>query len=134
MTKRKFQFSIIGFVMLADIFLQYFFRVQGRGVPNQGVSFGLFPGLSTWVLPVVYGLLAGWLLATWRRGEMPGWLMALGIGGLGNMIARSVTGGVWDYLQMPILPFWFNLSDVLITVGVVSYILMADGNKSLIRR
>jgi len=59
------------------------------------------------------------------------WLLA--VGGMGNLVPRLIWSGVWDYIHVPILPFWFNLSDVLIVIGVISYILGVDGNCCFVR-
>ena len=60
-------------------------------------------------------------------------LLLIALGGIGNILSRLVWGGVWDYICFPFLPFCFNLSDVLISLGVVSYILGVNGNRSTLR-
>ena len=44
-------------------------------------------------------------------------LMLIFLGGLSNLYDRIFFGFVVDYLKIPVFPFVFNFSDVLITVG-----------------
>lgn len=121
---------LLSIVFLVDIFLQSYFRRIGFGTMNQGISFGWWPNISLWV---IVGVLL--LLIVWARGEsdkretsLP--LLALILGGLGNLIPRLWLGSVWDYIYFPVLGFWFNLADALISFGIISYILEGDGNPS----
>lgn len=118
-----------------DLFCQSFLRLRGWGVENRGVSFGL---ADSWGLPItvlLFCLLTFLTLYFWlknKRLELGGWLML--VGGWGNVLNRLIYGSVWDYLNLPLLPFSFNLSDVMICLGVVSYILEANGNRNSLRR
>jgi len=56
------------------------------------------------------------------------------LGGIGNMFNRVIWGSVWDYICLPFVPFCFNLSDLLISFGVLSYILGINGNRDSLRR
>lgn len=112
-------------MFLTDIFLQSYFRTTGYGIGNRGISFGWLPGLNLWLTIGVY-----LTLVLWTRGSR--WTLIWG--GLGNLLPRWWWGGVWDYLHWQGLPFWFNLADVLISWGVISYILDLDEDTDFIRR
>ncbi|HCQ31126.1 TPA: hypothetical protein DIU27_01925 [Candidatus Collierbacteria bacterium] len=116
------QIGIAMFLVLLDLFLQSYFRGRGMGMINQGVSFGLLPRLGTTVAVIVYIV---FVFAYFRFKTMRGnlGLLPLIFGGMGNLIPRLLWGGVWDYLYLPVMPFWFNISDVMITIGVVLYLI-----------
>ena len=111
---------IITIVMVVDVFLQSYFW-GGRGVINRGMSFGWFSGMNNYFVVATYLVILAWFFAN-RRGKFQLGLLALVLGGLGNLLPRLLLGGVWDYLYFPVLGFWFNLSDVLICVGVIIYL------------
>lgn len=119
-------------LFLVDIFLQFYFREVGFGVVNEGVSFGLFPDFSVAVLVIIYAVFVALLVK--NRQSLSFGLVCVAVGGMGNLIPRILFGGVFDYLYFPGLGFWFNLSDILITGGVISYILEVDGNPYFVRR
>ena len=62
----------------------------------------------------------------WSKISLNVFFVCLLLGGLGNILPRFVYGSVWDYLHLSFLGLWFNLSDVLILISVLSYILMDD--------
>ena len=113
-------------VLLIDIFLQTYFRGIGYGVLNKGISFGWFSGLGTYFAIAIYLVFikfSGLMNQTPTkpaRINLAIWLLA--VGGVGNLVPRLIWSGVWDYLYFPVLGFWFNLSDVLICVGVIIYL------------
>lgn len=115
--------------MALDIFLQYVFRSLNLGLANRGVSFGLGQGIGNVLSIVALGFICIYLY----RPAYTGMTLIL-LGGVGNVLARLIWGSVWDYICLPFLPFCFNLSDVLISLGVVSYILMGNGNRDSLRR
>ncbi|EKD52880.1 MAG: hypothetical protein ACD_61C00209G0006 [uncultured bacterium] len=129
-------FSNIGFLLvmlvILDLFLQRYFRNIDFGVLNRGVSFGLLPGMGQVIAIAVYLALVVFLGLKRRTSTTPTridlaiWLLAAG--GLGNLFPRLFWSGVWDYIRVPLLPFWFNISDLMIMAGLVSYILRGDGN------
>ena len=123
---------VLTFILVLDLCFQILFRGQSKGVMNAGISFGLLPGLGSWVGVGVFLALVIWFLVSSKTNKNQLWLLALLFGGLGNLLPRLVLGSVWDYLYFPVLAFWFNLSDVLITGGVISYILGGDGNPNFI--
>jgi len=94
------------------------------GIENSGVSFGQLSGIRVnWIL-FVLTILTSYALKC--KLHNLGLLYVI-IGGLGNFFTRVLFGSVWDYITVYGLPFWFNISDVLITIGIVSYILVDYG-------
>lgn len=87
-----------------------------------GVTFGMFQGISFWIILVFWAYL---VIKRDERFEKLVW------GGLGNLVPRVLFGGVWDYI--PYYFFWGNLSDLIITVGVFSYILGTNGDRDSLR-
>jgi lipoprotein signal peptidase len=133
--KESGRVSFWGFLILGlDLFLQMFFRDKNFGLENRGVSFGLAPEMGKIIALVAFGFFVGWYLyerIVLKRNRWPLYLMALG--GVSNIVSRLVWGSVWDYICLPFLPFCFNLADVLISMGVVSYILGVNGNRNSLR-
>ena len=122
-------------LLCADLFLQYFLRGLYIGLENKGVSFGWGQEWGSAVSFLAYILVVFWFIyEKWvvRKNNLFVFLMACG--GLGNLLGRIWWGGVWDYICVSWLPFCFNLSDCLISLGVVSYILGGDGYRSTVRR
>lgn len=108
---------------MIDLFLQGYFRVLNFGVENYGISFGIMDGVGMYVSGVLFLVFAIWMavrLITGRTCDVA--LILIFWGGLGNVLARILGGSVWDYLTFPYLPFWFNLSDTLISAGTVYYL------------
>lgn len=84
---------------------------------NQGVSFGLLPGFSPWILGLV---LVGLIIYAVKVRELWG-RIGIGliiVGGLGNLVSRIVHGGVLDYWNFLAI-FYNNVWDWLIAVGVL---------------
>lgn len=115
--------TIVSFVFLLDLVCQNYFRSLGYGTLNKGISFGWWQGISQVMTMVIYLLFVSWVVFRVRKGKRQVGLMAMVLGGLGNLLPRLWVGSVWDYLYFPVLGFWFNLSDALISFGVISYIL-----------
>jgi lipoprotein signal peptidase len=119
-------------LVVLDLLLQGYFRKIGFGVLNRGVSFGLLPGAGQGVSIAVYLVLIIFLglvkLTSGKSIRLSPALWLLVAGGFGNLLPRLFWSGVWDYIQVPPFPFWLNLSDLMITTGLVSYILRGDGN------
>lgn len=96
-------------------------------VENRGIAFGLLAG-EGFVVVVVAAALAGlllWFALHVRRPLV--WLptgLLLG-GALGNIVDRARVGAVTDFIKLPLWPA-FNLSDVAITAGVLSLLLVLE--------
>lgn len=102
---------------LVDLCLQIYFRDEGVGVLNTGFSFGLGSGRGeSLIFLVMLLLIFGW---RFYFKEMSYGLFAVLVGGSVNFLMRVGAGGVWDYLCWSWLPFKNNLSDILITLGVI---------------
>jgi len=88
-----------------DFSIQYFFFRLGCGVANRGVSFGF--NVPTYLWYLAFGLIL-----------MVGYRSRLFItGAVGNLLSRMILGYVWDYIKIPYVGLWFNLSDVMIVSG-----------------
>jgi len=121
-------------VLVMDIVLQAVFRIANFGVENRGVSFGAVPEVGKIISIIAFAVFIAWFIFELiKLKKLRPFLFLIALGGLGNITGRIIWGGVWDYVCIPFLPFCFNLSDVLISFGVVSYILGVDGNRSTLR-
>lgn len=122
------------FVAILDFLLQTLFRSKNIGVPNRGVSFGLASELGIIISTVTYAFFVVWYFFIKRTRKNDNFfLFLIFLGGGVNVVCRLIWGSVWDYICFPFLPFCFNLSDVLISFGVLSYILGINGNRSSLR-
>lgn len=121
-------------ILLLDLVLQIIFRSENIGYANRGVSFGLGPEIGTIISYLAFGGFLGWVIYEFiKLKKIRAYLFLISLGGLGNIVGRVIWGSVWDYICVPHIPFCFNLSDVLISIGVVSYILGSNGNRSTLR-
>lgn len=119
------------FLAVFDLYWQSYFRGLGKGMDNWGVSFGSWQGWGMRVSLVVFTLLIFWGISLrFRKKRVGNWFVMLVLGGGVNLASRLIWGSVWDYLCFPHLPFCFNVSDLLISLGVLSYILRINGNRS----
>jgi len=117
--------------MFLDWFLQVYFRGIGYGVANFGISFGLADDMAWFWKVIIPSLFLIFIFYEfWGKRRLNVYLCCLALGGLGNFLPRIIFGSVWDYVELPALGLWINLSDVLISVSVLSYILIADGDSS----
>lgn len=122
------------FILLLDLVLQYYFRFENIGFANRGVSFGLGPEFGIIISLFAFGSLFVWFVYEFTKlNKIRLFIFLILLGGLGNIVSRVFWGSVWDYICLPLLPFCFNISDVLISIGVVSYILGSNGNRSTLR-
>ncbi len=111
---------VLGFI---DLLLQTVFRSSGLGMENRGVSFGALKGVNGVFLIVIWLCLVVVLVRRTMKGlwiALPLWLMV--VGGAVNLLGRLSGGGVWDYIQIPYLNLWFNISDMMITLGLGLFI------------
>lgn len=114
--------SVIFFDQLSKLLAP---RLGFTVVKNQGVAFGLFPGLA-WKV-IVFFLLAS-LVIYLRKKSFSGslnqdWgLMLILGGGLSNFLDRLFLGHIRDFIDLRIWPV-FNLADAMITVGVCLFLI-----------
>ena len=122
-------------ILVLDLVLSVVFRATKWGVENRGVSFGMASEVGFIISIVAFCLFVGLLaFEIYKRKKIRPFLLLITLGGLGNIVSRLIWGSVWDYICLPLLPFCFNLCDVLISLGVVSYILGGNGDRSSVRR
>ena len=113
---REFYFLAI-LMGLLDLFLQLRLKALGYGVLNLGFSFGLGSSggvILIWVIGAL--LILGW--RNFLKVKSKAWFLVL-VGGSVNFVMRVSGGGVWDYLSIPLMPFRNNLSDIMISLGVI---------------
>ncbi len=123
--------KVFRLMLLAAFFLWLHFWLRfsfgnvadSGGVCNRGGAFGI--PLPVWLIFVVSTIGGVFLLALWWRentlkSEWP-WILIL-IGGIGNLLERTLFGCIMDYIVLPFFPV-FNLADVLLTVGVIGILL-----------
>lgn len=113
---------LVPLIGLLDFLGQSYFRDQGRGSQNSGVSFGLFKNVEVTLLVLLWVGMAVILLNQIRKKESYLSFLLITVGGGVNLLGRILWGGVWDYVQVPLVNLWFNLSDVMITLGVILFI------------
>jgi signal peptidase II len=99
---------------------------------NSGVAFGFFAGGGVLVLVLTLTALAALLVYFLLRPTRPWLWLPTGLlvgGALGNLIDRLAHGYVTDFIKLPAWPA-FNLSDMAITVGVLSLLYVLEGAPS----
>lgn len=122
-----------GIIIVLDWFLQNYFRSRGLGVANSGISFGLGGGWGWYLTGMgVFVLIVYTIVNFFKNNRVNNFLLCLAVGGVGNLVPRFVFGSVWDYIPFYPLNLWINLSDILITLSVLSYILRTYGTKDSI--
>ncbi|MFZ0548804.1 MAG: signal peptidase II, partial [Candidatus Promineifilaceae bacterium] len=89
---------------------------------NRGVAFGMFQGIGSvvgWLsILIVIGLFIH-LMRTPKQSLLLRVGLSMIIGGaLGNLVDRVFAGEVLDFIQVSFLPGIFNISDVLVNVGM----------------
>lgn len=115
------------FFAVFDLLLQFYFKKVGFGIGNRGMSFGIGSDI-VWPIELVLTILVlffgCWMF--YSRKNLNPYLLVIFAGGTSNLIARLTWGEVWDYIEVPFLGLWINLSDTLITLGSFSYILVTN--------
>ena len=98
-------------------------------VQNNGVAFGFLSGGGALVV-IVTAAVAVALLVFFVRGPDRPWLwLSTGLlvgGAIGNLLDRLLNGSVTDFIKLPHWPA-FNVSDIAITIGVISLVLVLEG-------
>ena len=96
---------------------------------NNGVAFGFLSGGGVLVV-IVTAAVALVLLVYFLRAPGRPWLwLSTGLlvgGALGNLLDRLISGSVTDFIKLPHWPA-FNVSDIAITIGVISLVLVLEG-------
>jgi signal peptidase II len=95
---------------------------------NRGISFSLFwqsSNAGSWAI-AIFSAIVAFLLLRWAvrsdKTLLSAALACIAAGALGNVASRALHGAVFDYFALHIgaVPlFVFNISDVLISLGVV---------------
>jgi len=97
-------------------------------VQNNGVAFGFLSGGGALVV-IVTAAVAIALLVFFLRGPDRPWLwLSTGLlvgGAVGNLLDRLLNGSVTDFIKLPHWPA-FNVSDIAITIGVISLVLVLE--------
>jgi signal peptidase II len=96
---------------------------------NNGVAFGFLSGGGALVV-IVTAAVAAVLLIFFLRAPGRPWLwLSTGLlvgGAIGNLLDRLISGSVTDFIKLPHWPA-FNVSDIAITIGVISLVLVLEG-------
>ena len=101
-------------------------------IHNSGVAFGFLAGGGAVVLILTLTALSALVIYFLLRPTRPWLWLPTGLlvgGALGNLIDRLVHGYVTDFVKLPAWPA-FNLSDMAITVGVLSLLYVLEGAPS----
>lgn len=125
LSKKSVYFAI--FLVTSDLFLQDLSRKIGLGVQNTGISFGfgnMWGHIFRYILPIFVSVAAVVWIKYAKRKSI--YLFIMLVGGIGNIIARMVWGYVWDYIEISYFGLWVNFSDLMISFGALSYILVGD--------
>ena len=95
---------------------------------NNGVAFGFLSGGGALVV-IVTAAVALVLLVVFLRAPGRPWLwLSTGLlvgGAIGNLLDRLISGSVTDFIKLPHWPA-FNVSDIAITIGVISLVLVLE--------
>jgi signal peptidase II len=110
---------------------KFFLGIQLVHVRNTGVAFSLFSGGGTIVLVFTLVALAVLLVYFTLRPSRPWLWLPTGLlvgGALGNLIDRIAHGAVTDFVKLPLWPA-FNVADMAITFGVITLLLVLEGQR-----
>ena len=95
---------------------------------NNGVAFGFLSGGGA-VVVIITSAVALALIVFFLRGPDRPWLwLSTGLlagGAVGNLLDRLLDGSVTDFIKLPHWPA-FNVSDIAITIGVISLVLVLE--------
>lgn len=101
-------------------------------IHNSGVAFGFFAGGGAIVLVLTLAALSALVIYFLMRPTRPWLWLPTGLlvgGAVGNLIDRLVHGYVTDFIKLPAWPA-FNLSDMAITIGVLTLLYVLEGAPS----
>lgn len=114
MIRLRHPYRIAGGVLILDELVKTIALARGWPyVINSGFAFGLGEEVWSWAFLIL--LLAITIDCAKRGWRAPDLFIVSG--GVGNVIDRLWVGGVVDWITLGTM--WFNLSDVLISVGVL---------------
>jgi signal peptidase II len=105
--------------------------VQLVHVRNTGVAFSLFSGGGVPVLLLTLAAMAALIAYLARRPDRRGLWVPTGLlvgGAVGNLIDRIGSGGVTDFIKLPLWPA-FNVADMSITFGVLALLWVFEGRR-----
>jgi signal peptidase II len=97
-------------------------------VQNNGVAFGFLSGGGALVVIVTAAVALALLVFFLRAPDRPWLWLSTGLlagGALGNLLDRLLNGSVTDFIKLPHWPA-FNVSDIAITIGVISLVLVLE--------
>lgn len=110
--------GLFAVLLAVDVLSKWLARRVGVFEENRGVAFGFFEGVDLFVVWLVVLLVVGGMYV--KDKTMEWWW--LGLGGLANLVDRLMWGAVTDWIRLVMMPWWFNLADVYINVGVVVFL------------
>jgi signal peptidase II len=95
---------------------------------NNGVAFGFLAGGGALVVIVTAAVALVLLVYFLRAPDRPWLWLSTGLlvgGAIGNLVDRLISGSVTDFIKVPHWPA-FNVSDIAITIGVISLVLVLE--------
>lgn len=102
---------------MVDQYFKYQAVLGGTSLVNHGAMLGIGTDVRLWVFVTIFVII---VLDTIKRGFSVSDILILS-GGLSNIIDRFLWGGVVDWIRL--FSIWFNSADVLISLGVLLFIL-----------
>ena len=124
------EFLLGGLVVLLDQVSKVVFVSE---YINIGGVFGIGKDWAWMLFSLMALVVLGWVLAKSERVMERYGLVIILASGLSNLIDRVVLGGVRDFIFWPILNVYGNVSDLLLTIGVivvcVEYLVLSKGSK-----
>ena len=124
------EFLLGGLVVLLDQVSKVVFVSE---YINIGGVFGIGKDWAWMLFSLMALVVLGWVLAKSERVMERYGLVIILASGLSNLIDRVVLGGARDFIFWPILNVYGNVSDLLLTIGVivvcVEYLVLSKGSK-----
>ncbi|MBN2100288.1 signal peptidase II [Candidatus Dojkabacteria bacterium] len=131
-TNKKSAVLIVVILILIDQITKVVARGYDFGALNTGVSLGLLSDVGVVVLLVIQVFIVAALLLILIGRDLDRYLR-LGLciiisGGLSNIITRLMWGGVWDWIDLKLIPI-FNLADIYIDIGLLIILYRSFGGR-----